>query len=110
MDTCHTFAAGYDLRSVKAYQKTMDEFERVIGFKYLKAVHLNDSKTECGSGKDRHENIGKGHIGINAFRNIMNDDRFKDIPMVLETPLCEKRGEEIYKHEIKLLYSLIEKN
>lgn len=109
LDTCHTFAAGYDLRSAKAYQKTMDEFEKVVGFKYLKAMHLNDSMTPHASGKDRHESIGKGHLGIAAFQNIMNDERLLGIPMVLETPLHPTLGESCYRDEIKLLYSLIER-
>ena len=109
LDTCHTFAAGYDLRSAKAYAKTMAEFDRIVGLKYLRALHLNDSMTELGSGKDRHENIGKGHLGLAAFKNIMNDERLIGIPMVLETPLCKTKGEDIYREEIQLLYSLIEK-
>lgn len=109
LDTCHTFAAGYDLRSAKAYQKTMDQFEQIVGFKYLKAMHLNDSMTPHASGKDRHECIGKGHLGIEAFKNIMNDERLLGIPMVLETPLHPTLGEAHYMEEIKLLYSLIEK-
>lgn len=108
IDTCHIFAAGYDIRSKKAYTKTMEEFSKIIGFEYLKGVHLNDSKTELGSGKDRHENIGIGKIGINAFRHIMNDKRFMNIPMVLETPVpTGSTDTEIYSHEIRLLYSLI---
>lgn len=109
IDTCHTFAAGYDLRSAKAYEKTMAEFDSIVGFKYLKALHLNDSMTPFGSGKDRHENLGKGHLGLAAFKNIMNDERLCGLPMVLETPLDKTRGEEVYKEEIQLLYSLIEK-
>lgn len=107
IDTCHIFSAGYDIRSRKAYDKTMDKFESIIGFKYLKGVHLNDSKTGFNEGKDRHENIGKGKIGLNTFRYIMNDPRFDDIPMVLETPASENESTDIYREEIKLLYSLI---
>lgn len=107
IDTCHIFSAGYDIRSKKAYDKTMDKFESVIGFKYLKGVHLNDSKTGFNEGKDRHENIGKGKIGLNSFKYIMNDSRFDDIPMVLETPASENESNDIYKEEIKLLYSLV---
>lgn len=109
IDTCHIHAAGYDIRSEIAYKKTMDLFEQIIGFKYLRAVHLNDSKTPHGSGKDRHENIGKGHIGINAFRYLMNDSRFDNIPLILETPVLPgKTEEETYRDEIELLYSLID--
>lgn len=108
IDTCHIFSAGYDIRSRKAYDKTMEKFESTIGFKYLKGVHLNDSKTGFNEGKDRHENIGKGKIGLNTFKYIMNDPRFDNIPMVLETPASENDSTDIYKEEIKLLYSLIE--
>lgn len=108
IDTCHIFSAGYDIRSKKSFDKTMEKFESIIGFKYLKGVHLNDSKTAFNEGKDRHENIGKGKIGLNAFRYIMNDSRFDNIPMVLETPASESDSIEIYSKEIELLYSLIE--
>ncbi|PJF19475.1 hypothetical protein PSACC_00708, partial [Paramicrosporidium saccamoebae] len=108
IDTCHIFAAGYDIRTRKAYEKTMDEFERTVGFKYLRAVHLNDSKTGLGSGKDRHENIGKGAIGINAFQFLVTDSRFKDIPIILETPLADgPDGELIYRDEIHTLYKFL---
>ena len=86
IDTCHIFAGGYDIRTPAAYAKTMHEFERVIGFGYLKAVHLNDSKGALNSHLDRHEHIGRGLIGPTAFRLLMNDARFDGIPIVLETP------------------------
>lgn len=108
IDTCHIFSAGYDIRSKKAFDKTMEKFEAIIGFHYLKGVHLNDSKTGFNEGKDRHENIGKGKIGLNAFRYIMNDPRFDNIPMVLETPASDSESSDIYSKEIELLYSLIE--
>lgn len=108
IDTCHIFAAGYDIRTQASYERTMQEFENVIGFRYLRAVHVNDSKAALGSGKDRHENIGKGMIGVDAFRCLLNDPRFRDIPMVLETPVVENLGEhETYKTELELLRSLI---
>ncbi len=110
IDTCHIFSAGYDIRSKIAYEKTMALFESKIGFKYLKGVHLNDSKTGFNEGKDRHENIGKGKIGLNTFRFIMNDPRFNDIPMVLETPASEDQSTDIYKKEIELLYSFIDES
>lgn len=110
IDTCHIFSAGYDIRSKKAFDKTMEKFDSIIGFKFLKGVHLNDSKTGFNEGKDRHENIGKGKIGLNAFRYIMNDPRFDNIPMVLETPASESESNSIYSEEIKLLYSLIDNN
>jgi len=100
IDTCHIFAAGYDLRDKKAIKKTFDEFERVVGFKYLCGMHLNDAKSEFESRVDRHHSIGRGNIGTEAFRFIMNDKRFDNIPMVLETI-----EPEIWADEIKMLYS-----
>jgi len=104
LDTCHMFAAGYDIRTEPAYLKTMEEFEKVIGFKYLKGMHLNDAKSTLGSRVDRHQSIGKGNIGLEAFRLIMNDPRLDDIPLILETP-----NPSIWADEIKLLYSLVKK-
>ncbi|PJE79743.1 Endonuclease 4 [invertebrate metagenome] len=85
LDTCHTFAAGYDLRSREACQKTFHDFETIVGFQYLKGMHINDSKTELGSRKDRHHSLGQGEIGWTAFEFIMQDPRFDGIPIVLET-------------------------
>lgn len=102
IDSCHTFAAGYDLRDQRSFENTFDEFDKIVGFKYLKGMHLNDSKKELGSKVDRHQSIGKGKIGIEAFRVLMNDYRFDGIPLILETP-----NSEIWKDEIKMLYSLI---
>jgi len=85
-DTCHSFAAGYDIRTRESYQKTISEFDRIIGFKKLKAFHLNDSKHGLGSRKDRHQHIGEGEIGKDGFSFLVNDQRFMEIPMVLETP------------------------
>jgi len=95
LDTCHIFAAGYDIRDKKSYTKTMSAFEEIIGFDYLRAVHLNDSKKECGSRVDRHEHIGKGEIGVDAFSFLMNDKRFKKIPKVVETEKSEDLHEDI---------------
>ncbi len=103
LDTCHMFAAGYDIRTKEAYEKTMKEFEEVVGFKYLKGMHLNDAKSELGSRVDRHHSIGKGNIGLDAFKFIMNDPRTDNIPLILETI-----DPSIWREEIKLLYSLIE--
>ena len=86
LDTCHIFNAGYNISTVNAYEKTIDEFDRIIGLENLKVFHLNDSKHPLGSRKDRHQHIGEGEIGIEAFRCLMNDKRFSEIPMVLETP------------------------
>lgn len=86
IDTCHIFAAGYDIRTPESYTNTMNEFDRVIGFDKLKVFHLNDSKKDLGSNVDRHEDIGKGCIGAQAFALIMNDSRFVQIPKIIETP------------------------
>lgn len=105
IDTCHSHAAGYDLSSLEGYEVFINDIETVIGWNYVKAFHLNDSKGPSGCHKDRHENIGKGTIGVDGFRRIMNDARMERIPMILETPY---KNDDIYKEEIKLLYSLIE--
>ena len=104
IDTCHMFTAGYDFRSKEAYDKTFKEFDEIVGFKYLQGMHINDSKPELGSRVDRHDSLGKGKIGLDAFKYIMNDDRMDDMPLILETI-----DESIWPEEIKLLYSLIEK-
>lgn len=104
IDTCHAFAAGYDIASDEGFDKTMAEFESVVGLRYLRAVHLNDSKGELGCHLDRHENIGKGNIGIYAFKRLMDDPRFNGIPMILETPCI---SEDTYEKEIKQLYSFV---
>ena len=85
-DTCHTFAAGYDIRTAAAYRQTMAEFDRIIGLARLNAIHLNDSVKPLGCRVDRHEAIGKGHIGLDGFRWLMNDPRLAAIPKILETP------------------------
>ncbi len=103
IDTCHMFTAGYDIRDKEAYEKTWNEFDKIIGFKYLKGMHLNDSKPPLGSHVDRHHSLGKGEIGLDAFRFLMNDERIDDIPMVLETI-----DSSIWAEEIELLYSFIE--
>lgn len=89
LDTCHIFSAGYEIRTPEGYDETWKEFDRVIGLKNLFAIHLNDSKKPFGSHLDRHEHIGKGEIGLEAFRMIMNDPRLAAIPKVLETPKDE---------------------
>ncbi|MEK7866323.1 MAG: deoxyribonuclease IV [Planctomycetota bacterium] len=86
LDTCHVFAAGYDFRTEAGYDAVMREFDRVVGIDQLRCFHLNDSKRELGSRVDRHEHIGKGHIGREAFRHIARDPRFRGLPMLLETP------------------------
>jgi len=104
-DTAHAYAAGYDVKTKKGYERTFDLFDELVGLEFLKAMHINDSKVKQGSRVDRHEQIGKGFIGTDGFRNFVNDKRFEGIPMVLETPL----GDEAYKKELKLLRSLIKR-
>ncbi len=101
LDTCHTYSAGYDIKTDKAFEHTLEEFDKIVGMRYLKALHLNDTKKAHASRVDRHESIGKGQLGIEPFRFIMNNPLFDNIPMVLETP-----DESLWKEEIKLLYSL----
>ena len=101
LDTCHTFAAGYDLRSNEAYAKTMRDFDAIVGYEFLSAMHLNDSKFGIDSRKDRHESLGKGHLGIDAFKNIINDERIGEIPLILETI-----DESVWADEIKILRNL----
>ncbi len=102
LDTCHTFTGGYDLRTREAYDATMNEFERLVGFEYLSAMHINDSKPKLGSRVDRHHSLGEGEIGWDAFKFIMNDERMNDIPLVLETI-----DETIWDREIESLYDMV---
>jgi deoxyribonuclease-4 len=101
LDTCHTFTAGYDLRTTEACESTFAQFDSIVGFKYLRAMHLNDSKPDLGARVDRHHSLGKGKLGWDVFEYIMNDDRFDEIPMVLETI-----DSDVWDQEIKQLYSL----
>lgn len=103
LDTCHIFAAGYDIRTPEAFAETFAEFDRVIGLPRLKAVHCNDSKKGLGSKIDRHEHIGVGEIGIEAFRCLMNDSRFEQIPILLETEIADQGHER----DLATLKSLI---
>ena len=103
IDTCHAFAAGYDLRTAEACDKTFAELESVIGFEYLKGMHLNDAMKILGSHVDRHMPLGEGMIGMECFRYIMQDARFDGIPLILETP-----DEQRWPEEIALLKSLAE--
>ena len=95
IDTCHIFAAGYELRDPDAYTATMAAFDEIVGFAYLRGVHLNDSKKSLGSRVDRHERIGHGEMGLSPFQFLMMDARFDGVPMVLETPEGEHWAEEI---------------
>ena len=101
IDTCHTYSAGYDI--VGAYDEVFDEFERVIGFEYLRGVHLNDSKKELASRVDRHDSLGDGTLGTDFFKRFMNDARFDDMPIILETP-----DEERWREEILLLRNMVQ--
>lgn len=103
LDTCHLFAAGYDLRTSEAFNATFEEFDRIVGFSQLKSMHANDAKKDLGSRVDRHEFIGQGKLGVEAFRILMNDPRFKTIPIMLETPDLER-----HEDDLKLLRSLID--
>ena len=103
LDTCHTFTAGYDLRTLEDCAKTFGEFDAVVGFEYLRAMHINGSKAAFASRVDRHHSLEAGELGLNVFRYIMNSDHFDDIPMALET-IDESRWPE----EIQLLYGLEE--
>ena len=102
MDTCHVFAAGYDIRTAEVYEGTMKRFDEIIGCQYLRAAHINDSKVDLGSRKDRHDSIGRGKLGMEAFTLLMNDPRFDNMPLILETI-----DDTLWAAEIKLLYSLI---
>lgn len=101
LDTCHTFDAGYDIKD--NYDEVFNEFDSVVGFNYLKGIHLNDSMFGLASKKDRHESIGNGHLGMDFFKKFMNDSRFDNMPVTLETI-----DDTIWADEIKLLYSLID--
>jgi len=106
LDTCHVFAAGYELRTPEGYATTMEAFDRVVGLERLKAVHLNDSKGDLGSRKDRHEHIGKGHIGLEGFRHVLNDPRLAGLPGLLETPKSDDLHED--RENLAVLRSLCE--
>ncbi len=98
IDTCHAYSAGYDLGSEDGYDKTWDDFDKTVGFKYLRGMHLNDDKRELASRIDRHESIGKGTLGLQFFSRLMSDQRFDGIPLILETP-----DDSLWAEEIKWL-------
>jgi deoxyribonuclease-4 len=102
IDTCHAFTAGYDVKTPGGFKATFQQFSDIIGFEYLKGMHLNDSKKELGSRVDRHDNVGKGFLGEDVFKMVVNDERFDNMPLILETP-----DESLWEEEIKMLYSLI---
>lgn len=101
LDTAHTLAAGYEIRTEEGFRDTFARFEEIIGFKYLRGMHINDSKKELATRVDRHDSVGKGVMGLKMFELLMNDARFDGIPLILETP-----DETLWAEEIKLLYSL----
>ena len=103
IDTCHMFTAGYDIRTRETYDKTWGDFDKIVGSEYLMGMHINDSKPKLGSKVDRHQSLGLGEIGWDAFKFIMNDSRMDDIPLILETI-----DETIWAQEIQALYALIE--
>jgi len=103
LDTCHSYSAGYDLKTEEGYRKTFEEFDTIVGANYLKAIHLNDTKKEFGSRVDRHDSLGKGFLGIDFFKRFMNDPRFDNMPIIMETP-----DDTIWKEEIELLRSFIQ--
>lgn len=100
IDTCHTYTAGYDLRPEGEYDKVFADFDSIVGFSYLRGIHLNDSKKELGTRVDRHDSIGRGVMGMEFFRRFMQDERFDGVPIVLETP-----DESLWPEEINLLRS-----
>ena len=104
LDTCHINDAGYDI--VNSYEEVIDNFDEIIGLEYLKVIHINDSKNELGAHKDRHENIGFGKIGYDTILKVCNDERFSEIPKILETPYVDignKNSVPPYKHEIEMI-------
>jgi len=102
IDTCHAYTSGYDVKSVAGYKETFEKFSEIIGMDYLKGMHLNDSKKDFGTRVDRHENLGGGFLGEAIFELIMNDIRFDNMPLILETP-----EESLWEAEIKKLYSFV---
>jgi len=103
LDTCHTFTAGYDIKTEEGYKATLKEFDTIVGISYLKGLHLNDSKKDLGTHVDRHESLKKGVMGEGVFRRIMNDSWFDNMPLILETP-----DESLWEEEIKWLYQLVQ--
>jgi deoxyribonuclease-4 len=104
IDTCHAYSSGYDVKTREGFTATFIMFEAIIGFGYLRGMHLNDTKKEFGSRVDRHETLGNGLLGEDPFNYIMNDKRFDNMPLILETP-----DESLWEAEIKKLYSLMER-
>jgi deoxyribonuclease-4 len=106
-DTCHIFAAGYSMGTPKEYDETIDRLDRSVGLRNLRVWHLNDSCRECGSRVDRHAAIGAGQMGLEPFRHLVNDSRFRDLPMILETPKGVEDGEDLDVRNLKVLRQLV---
>jgi len=104
IDTCHAYTSGYNIKSPEGYAETFSLFDKIVGFNYLRGMHINDSKKEFATRVDRHDNLGRGFLGEGVFRMLMNDVRFDNIPLILETP-----EESLWEEEIKRLYSLVGK-
>ena len=104
IDTCHAYTSGYNIKTLKGFEETFSLFDKIVGFNYLRGMHLNDSKKEFATRVDRHDNIGRGFLGEDVFRILMNDERFDNLPLILETP-----EESLWEEEIKRLYSLVDK-
>jgi deoxyribonuclease-4 len=102
IDTCHAYVSGYDVKSAEGFSETFRKFEEIIGIGYLRGIHLNDTKKDFGTRVDRHDSIGTGFLGDAAFEILVNDSRFDDMPLILETPV-----ETLWEGEIKKLYSMI---
>jgi deoxyribonuclease-4 len=102
IDTCHAYSSGYDVKTPEGFKATFEKFNEIVGFEYLRGIHMNDTKKGIGSKVDRHDSLGKGFLGMGIFENLMNDERFDDIPLILETP-----DESLWPKEIEMLNSLI---
>ena len=103
IDTAHSLAAGYELRTPEGFAETFSKFDEIIGFRYLKGMHINDSKKDLATRVDRHDSLGKGVMGMDTFSFILQDSRFDNIPLILETP-----DETLWAEEIALLYSMVQ--
>jgi deoxyribonuclease-4 len=102
LDTCHAYTSGYNIKTIEGFMETFALFEKIVGFKYLRGMHINDSKKELATRVDRHDNIGKGFLGEDVFRLLMNDARFDNMPLILETP-----DESLWAEEIAKLYQMV---
>jgi deoxyribonuclease-4 len=109
VDTCHIFAAGYSLATREEYDETIGQLDRSVGLSRVRAWHLNDSCRECGSRVDRHAGIGAGHMGLEPFRHLVNEPRFRDLPMILETPKGIDQGEDLDARNLRTLRRLVER-